>query len=74
MIMKKIFLFGGVVAALLSLASCDDSFDDWASLKTAEAPTASAAYGLTFTGSGKDIDMNAENLPGFHRPRHGGFH
>lgn len=63
MIMKKIFLFGGVVAALMGLASCDDSFDDWASLKTADAPTASAAYGLTFTGSGTDIDMNAENLP-----------
>lgn len=61
--MKKTFLYTGVLLSMLSVASCDDSFGDWASLKTNEAPTAAEAYGLNFTGSGIDIDMNAENNP-----------
>lgn len=48
---------------MLSFAACDDSFDDWASLNKATEPTAAEAYGLNFTGSGVNLDMNAENNP-----------
>lgn len=48
---------------MLSLAACDDSFNDWADLKTATEPTAENAYGLSFAGSGLDIDMNSESNP-----------
>lgn len=43
--MKKIFLYSGVFLSILSFASCDDSFNDWAELKTNEAAT-NGAYGL----------------------------
>ena len=43
--MKKIFLYSGVLLSMLSFASCDDSFNDWAELKTHEAAT-NGAYGL----------------------------
>lgn len=60
--MKKIFLYGGVLLSMLSFASCDESFNDWADLKTNEATT-NGAYGLNFAGSGVDVDMNAEVKP-----------
>lgn len=47
---------------MLSLASCDDSFNDWADLKTNEGVT-NGAYGLNFAASGVDVDMNAETIP-----------
>ena len=43
--MKKIFLYSGVLLSMLSFASCVDSFNDWAELKTYEAAT-NGAYGL----------------------------
>ena len=43
--MKKIFLYSGVLLSMLSFASCDDSFNDWAELKTNETAT-NGAYGL----------------------------
>lgn len=60
--MKKIFLYGGVLLSMLSFASCDESFNDWADLKTNEATT-NGAYGLNFAASGVDVDMNAEVKP-----------
>lgn len=42
---KKIFLYSGVLLSMLSFASCDDSFNDWAELKTNETAT-NGAYGL----------------------------
>lgn len=60
--MKKIFLYGGVLLSMLSFASCDDSFNDWAELKTNEAAT-NGAYGLNFAASGVDVDMSAETIP-----------
>lgn len=60
--MKKIFLYGGVLLSMLSFASCDESFNDWAGLKTNEAAT-NGAYGLNFAGSGVDVDMSAEAKP-----------
>lgn len=47
---------------MLSFASCDDSFNDWAELKTNEAAT-NGAYGLNFAASGVDVDMSAETIP-----------
>ena len=47
---------------MLSIAACDDSFNDWADLKTNEAVT-NGAYGLNFAASGVDVDMNAETIP-----------
>ena len=43
--MKKIFLYSGVLLSMLSFAPCDDSFNDWAELKTNETAT-NGAYGL----------------------------
>ena len=43
--MKKIFLYSGVLLSMLSFASCDDSFNDRAELKTNEAAT-NGAYCL----------------------------
>ena len=60
--MKKFFIYSGVLLSMLSLAACDESFNDWADLKTNEATT-SDAYGLNFTGSGVDVDMNSESIP-----------
>ena len=60
--MKKIFLYSGVLLSMLSFASCDDSFNDWAELKTNEAAT-NGAYGLNFAASGVDVDMSAETIP-----------
>lgn len=60
--MKKIFLYSGVLLSMLSFASCDESFNDWAELKTNEAAT-NGAYGLNFAASGVDVDMSAETIP-----------
>lgn len=60
--MKKIFLYSGVLLSMLSFASCDESFNDWAELKTNEAAT-NGAYGLNFAASGVDVDMSAEAIP-----------
>lgn len=50
--MKKMFLYSGVLLSMLSFASCDDSFNDWAELKTHEAAT-NRAYGLKKEGVSK---------------------
>ncbi len=60
--MKKIFLYSGVLLSMLSLASCDESFNDWAELKTNEAAT-NGAYGLNFAASGVDVDMSSVTIP-----------
>lgn len=61
--MKKSFIYGGMFLALISLSSCDESFNDWASLQKNDQEAAAAAYGLTFTGSGVSVDMNDTNKP-----------
>jgi hypothetical protein len=61
--MKKIFLYGGVLLSVLSLSSCNEDFDNWSALQKNSQQAATAAYGLTFAGSGVSIDMNDANKP-----------
>ncbi len=60
--MKKLFIYSGILLSMLSFSACDESFNDWADLKTNEAET-NGAYGLDFTASGVDVDMNVESIP-----------
>ncbi len=60
--MKKLFIYSGILLSMLSFSACDESFNDWADLKTNEAET-NGAYGLDFTASGVDVDMNAQAVP-----------
>lgn len=47
----------------MAFTACDDNFDDWAAPSTNDPVEAAAAYGISFTGSGVDVDMNDENRP-----------
>ena len=62
--MKKMFLYSGVLLSMLSFASCDDSFNDWAELKTHEAAT-NRAYGLKNRG----VCQNSHPLLKYHKAR-----
>ena len=49
--------------AMVALSSCDESFDDWALPSTNEPEAALAAYGIEFTASNVEVDMNDAARP-----------
>ena len=61
--MKKYMIFGGAMLAMVGLSSCDESFDDWAAPSTNEPEAALAAYGIEFTASNVEVDMNDAARP-----------
>lgn len=60
--MKNLFIYGGLLLSAVALSSCNEDFDDWANLQKNDQEATAAAYGLNFTGSGVDLDMNAEEV------------
>lgn len=60
--MKNLFIYGGLLLSAVALSSCNQDFGDWASLQKNDQEATAAAYGLNFTGSGVDLDMNAEEV------------
>ena len=61
--MKKYMILGGAMLAMVGLSSCDESFDDWAAPSTNEPEAALAAYGIEFTASNVEGDMNDAARP-----------
>ena len=61
--MKKYMILGGAMLAMVGLSSCDESFDDWAAPSTNEPEAALAAYGIEFTASNVEVDMNDAARP-----------
>ena len=61
--MKKYMILGGAMLAMVGLSSCDESFDDWALPSTNEPEAALAAYGIEFTASNVEVDMNDAARP-----------
>src|SRR5574344_1944 len=60
--MKNLFIYGGLLLSAVALSSCNEDFGDWANLQKNDQEATAAAYGLNFTGSGVDLDMNAEKV------------
>ena len=56
-------ILGGAMLAMVGLSSCDESFDDWAAPSTNEPEAALAAYGIEFTASNVEVDMNDAARP-----------
>ncbi|MDY3671015.1 MAG: DUF5115 domain-containing protein [Prevotella sp.] len=61
--MKKYMILGGAMLAMVGLSSCDESFDDWAAPSTNEPEATLAAYGIEFTASNVEVDMNDAARP-----------
>lgn len=61
--MKKQLLYAGALLTMLSLASCDDSFNDWVNPQHATPEEAANAYGINFAPSGINIDLSDANTP-----------